>query len=270
MAPDWGNLSDPPARTSSALVGPGVLAAANLKASPGISPGLPCLRVHQCRPGLCAQAWSWEGRSSERTAVGCGDGAEDGIRGLHGQECSWGNTVCLGQEAPLWRGAQGVGLPTHQPAPPSAPGVVPTRATLPQAAATACWSAPRLWRPYPSRAWLGVPQTVPAFPPSHSGREQIPEGGIKAKAEHQGWLSEGRGMEISPCVGKSRGLNLCDLIHRLGQSCVCGISEQMGIPAPEMDRASAAADFGNNYATTWIKSESELTPQWLQMVQGPT
>lgn len=77
-------------------------------------------------------------------------------------------------------------------------------------------------------------------------------------------------MEISPCVGKSRGLNLCDLIHRLGQSCVCGISEQMGIPAPEMDRASAAADFGNNYATTWIKSESELTPQWLQMVQGPT
>lgn len=29
-------------------------------------------------------------------------------------------------------------------------------------------------------------QTVPAFPPSHSGREQIPEGGIKAKAEHQG------------------------------------------------------------------------------------
>lgn len=44
----------------------------------------------------------------------------------------------------------------------------------------------------------------------------------------------------------------------------------MGIPAPEMDRISAAADFGNNYATTWIKSESELTPQWLQMVQGPT
>lgn len=88
MAPDWGDLSDPPARTSSALVGPGVLAAANLKASPGISPGLPCLRVHQCRLGLCGQAWSWEGRFSERTALGCGDGAEDGIRGLHGRECS--------------------------------------------------------------------------------------------------------------------------------------------------------------------------------------
>lgn len=162
------------------------------------------------------------------------------------------------------------GLPTHQPAPPSAPGVVPTRATLPQAAATACWSAPRLWRPYPSRAWLGVPQTVTAFPPSHSGREQIPEGCIKTKAEHQGWLSEGRGMEISPCICKSRGLNPCDLIHRLGQSCVCGISEQMGITTPEMDQASAAVDFGNNYTMTWIKSESELTPQWPQMVQGPT
>ena len=44
MASDRGDLSDPPARTSSALVGPGVLAAANFKASLGISPGLPCLR----------------------------------------------------------------------------------------------------------------------------------------------------------------------------------------------------------------------------------
>ena len=219
--------------------------------------------VHQCRPGLCAQAWSWEGRFSERTAVAAGIGQRGRDSGA-----VWPGMLLRKHCLPRTGGATvEVGLPTHQLAPPSAPGVVPTRATLPQAAATACWSAPRLWRPYPSLAWLGVPQPVTAFPPSHSGREQIPEGGIKAKAEHQGWLSEGRGMEISPCSCKSCGLNPCD---QLGQSCVCGISEQMGIPTPEMGQASATVDFGDNYTVTWIKSESELNPQWPQVVQGPT
>lgn len=72
MAPTGKLVSDPPARTSSALVGPGVLAAANLKASPGISPGLPCLRVHQCRLGLCAQVGRADSRRGPLLAVGMG------------------------------------------------------------------------------------------------------------------------------------------------------------------------------------------------------
>ena len=105
MASDRGDLSDPPARTSSALVGPGVLAAANFKASLGISPGLPCLRWESSvRSGAVRSSLELRGQIlGEDRCWLWGWGREDGIRGLYGRECSWGNTVCLGQEAPLWR-----------------------------------------------------------------------------------------------------------------------------------------------------------------------
>ena len=74
-------------------------------------------------------------------------------------------------------------------------------------------------------------------------------------------------MEISPRSCKSCGLNPCDW---LGQCCVCAMSEQMGVPAAETGQASATVGFGGKYTVTWIKSESELTPQRPQMVQSPT
>lgn len=166
------------------LVGTGVLAAANLKASPGISPGLPCLRwgcigavgaVRGCALKLGAgKADPWRG---PLLALGMGQRGWD-------SGAPWQGMLLRKHGLPRSRGATVEGCTragaAHTPAPPpSAPGVVRTGATRPSVA-TACWSTSGGGGP----VLLGLvrcAQPVSAFPPSHSGGTRYPRVASKPK-----------------------------------------------------------------------------------------
>lgn len=106
----------------------------------------------------------------------------------HGQGCTWGTLIGLGNEAPTLSGRHGRGpsLCPGQTLPLWALGGTPTRENMSQSVASTgqslllqalCTHPSRGGRPSPLCEGVRVPQSAATSAPSHLGGERIPESG---------------------------------------------------------------------------------------------